>query len=81
MMILLPLITEFEREDFDRIVFYAENGGRVYMIGATSTELFRRLLGGGISNTRMRKFLSAATASTFLLPRELNVFDMYLIQK
>ena len=44
-MLILPMLTDFESSDFDRIVSYVENGGRVYMIGASSPELFRRLVG------------------------------------
>ena len=39
------MVTDLEKKDFDRIVSYVENGGRVYMIGATSRELLGRLVG------------------------------------
>lgn len=43
--IVLPMITDFEKGDFDRIENYVKNGGKVYMSGTTSKELLSRLLG------------------------------------
>ena len=43
-ILILPMVTDFESDDVARIVSYVENGGRVFMIGATSNELLRRLL-------------------------------------
>ena len=44
-MLILPMLTDFESADFERIVSYVENGGRVYLVGASSPELLRRLVG------------------------------------
>ena len=43
--LILPMLTDFESKDFDRIEEYVRNGGNVYMSGATSAELLKRLIG------------------------------------
>lgn len=44
-LLILPMLTDFEKDDFDRIAEYVENGGCVYMSGATSETLLSRLVG------------------------------------
>ena len=43
--LILPMLTDFESKDFDRIEEYVRNGGNVYMSGATSAELLKRRIG------------------------------------
>ena len=44
-VLILPMLTDFEKNDFDRIEEYVRNGGCVYISGATSEQLLYRLLG------------------------------------
>ncbi len=62
--LILPMLTDFERHDFDRIEQYVRDGGSVYMSGATSRELLSRLVGATLhGHTEEENVYLAPTAA------------------